>query len=223
MIIAEQKPFEEIAKMVEIFDKVLVLGCNECVTVCLAGGEKEVGVLATSLRLLRKQGDRPITTLEETITRQCEWEYLDQVEKLAEEADCIISMACGVGVQFVAERFPDKWVIPALNTKSAGGSVKHGVWEERCGLCGECILHKTGGVCPVARCSKRILNGPCGGSQNGKCEVKDVDCIWDQIYKRMMALGRMDQLMEIELEKDWSKARDGGPRRVVREDVMIYE
>ncbi len=221
MIVAEQKPLEEIAGMVQIFDKVLILGCNECVTVCLAGGEKEVGVLATSLRLLRKQGDRSITTMEETITRQCEWEYLDGIEKLAAEADCIISMACGVGVQFVAERFPDKWVIPALNTKCAGGAVQHGQWEERCGMCGECVLHKTGGICPVARCSKRILNGPCGGSQNGKCEVKGVDCIWDQIYKRMAALGRMDQLMEIEPEKDWSKARDGGPRKLVREDVMI--
>jgi len=223
MIFAEQKPFEKIAKMVESFDKVLILGCNECVTVCLAGGEKEVGVLATSLRLLRKQGDRSIATLEETVTRQCEWEYLDEIEKLVHEADCIISMGCGVGVQFVAERFPDKWVIPALDTKAAGGAVKHGVWEERCGMCGECILHKTGGVCPVVRCSKRILNGPCGGSQNGKCEVKDTECIWDQIYKRMIALGRMERLMEIELEKNWSKARDGGPRRLSREEVMIYE
>lgn len=223
MIIAEQKAFEDIARMTANFDRVLILGCNECVTVCLAGGEKEVGVLATSLRLLRKQGDHPLITVEETVTRQCEWEYLDQLENLVAEADCVVSMACGVGVQFVAERFPDKWVIPALDTKSAGGSVKHGIWEERCGLCGECVLHKTGGLCPVARCSKRILNGPCGGSQNGKCEVKDTECIWDQIYKRMTSLGRLEQLLEIEPEKDWSKARDGGPRKVVREDVMIDE
>ena len=221
MIVAQAKPFEEIAKMVENCDKVLIVGCNECVTVCLAGGEKEVGILATSLRLLRKQGDRQIVTREETLTRQCEWEYLTEIEKQAAEADCIISMACGVGVQFVAEKFPDKWVIPALDTTFAGGAVEHGVWEERCGLCGDCILHKTGGICPIIRCSKRILNGPCGGSQNGKCEVKGVPCAWQLIYEKMTALGKVDQLLSIEDEKDWSRARDGGPRKIVREDVVI--
>jgi len=221
MIVAQAKPFEAIAKMVENCNKVLIVGCNECVTVCLAGGEKEVGVLATSLRLLRKQGDRPIETTEETLTRQCEWEYLAELEKKAAEADCIISMACGVGVQFVAEKFPGKWVIPALDTTFAGGAIEHGVWEERCGLCGDCVLHKTGGICPIIRCSKRILNGPCGGSQNGKCEVKGADCAWHLIYEKMTALGQLEQLLAIEDEKDWTRARDGGPRKIVREDVVI--
>jgi len=221
MIVAQQKPVREIAGLIRDAGKVLIVGCNECVTVCLAGGEKEVGILATSLRLLREQEGSPLVTIEETLTRQCENEYLEPLEKLAAEADCIISMACGVGVQFLAERFHDKWVVPALDTKFAGGAVEHGKWEERCGLCGECILHKTGGICPIIRCSKRILNGPCGGSQNGKCELRDTNCAWQLIYDKMSSLGRLEQLMEVEPVKDWSKARDGGPRKLIREDVML--
>lgn len=221
MIVAQQKSIQEIADLIEDAEKVLIVGCNECVTVCLAGGEKEVGILATSLRLLREQAGKPLITVEETLTRQCENEYLEPLEKLVTEADCVISMGCGVGVQFLAEKFQSKWVIPALDTKFAGGAVEHGKWEERCGLCGECILHKTGGICPIIRCSKRILNGPCGGSQQGKCELKDTTCAWQLIYDKMSALGRLEQLMAIEPVKDWSKARDGGPRKLIREDVLL--
>ncbi|GAW91845.1 methylenetetrahydrofolate reductase C-terminal domain-containing protein [Calderihabitans maritimus] len=222
MIVAESKPIAEIAKLIEGANKILVVGCGGCVTVCLAGGEKEVGILASALRMLRKKEQKPLETVEVTLPRQCDPEYMDMLEKhITDDIDLILSMACGVGVQFIAERFP-KWVVPALNTKFAGGAIEHGVWEERCGLCGECILYKTGGICPIIRCSKSILNGPCGGSQNGKCEVgKDIDCAWQLIYDRMKSLGKLDVLLEIEPVKDWSKSRDGGPRKVVREDVMI--
>ncbi|MHB1126290.1 MAG: methylenetetrahydrofolate reductase C-terminal domain-containing protein [Bacillota bacterium] len=222
MIVAEGKPLDEVAKLIEGAKKVLVVGCGGCVTVCLAGGEKEAGILASSLRILRKKEGNPLETVEVTLTRQCDPEYLDMLEKsVTPDIDCIVSTACGVGVQFIAERFPN-WVIPALNTKFAGGAVEHGVWEERCGLCGECILYKTGGICPIIRCSKSILNGPCGGSQNGKCEIsKETPCAWQLIYDRMKSLNRLEMLMEIEPVKDWSKSRDGGPRKVVREDVRI--
>lgn len=222
MIIAEGKPITEVAELIKDAKKVLVVGCGGCVTVCLAGGEKEVGILASALRMLRQQQDNPLETVEVTITRQCDPEYVAMLDRhITDDIDCILSMACGVGVQFLAEKYP-VWVVPALNTKFAGGSVEHGVWEERCGLCGECILHKTGGICPIIRCSKSILNGPCGGSQNGKCEVESsIPCAWQLIYDRMVALGRLDQLLAIEPVKDWSKSRDGGPRKVVREDVRI--
>lgn len=222
MIVAEGKPIAEIAELIADAKKVLVVGCGGCVTVCLSGGEKEVGVLAAALRILRKQQDNPLETVEVTLPRQCDPEYLDELQKyLTDDVDCILSMACGVGVQYCAER-SDKWVVPALNTKFAGGAREHGVWEERCGLCGECILYKTGGICPVIRCSKSILNGPCGGSQNGKCEVsKETDCAWQLIYDRMKKMGRLELLMRVEPPKDWSKSRDGGPRKVVREDVKI--
>jgi len=110
-----------------------------------------------------------------------------------------------------------------LDTSFAGGSVRQGVWEERCGLCGRCILHLTGGgICPVTRCAKSILNGPCGGSRNGKCKIsKEVNCAWQLIYERMQALGKIDQLMEIQMSKDWSFGRHGGLRKYLREDMMI--
>lgn len=222
MIVAENKPLAEIAELIKDYNKVLFLGCGGCVTVCLSGGEKETEIMATALRLKRKLEGKPLETLTYTLTRQCDPEYVASIENLVGQAEAIVSLACGVGVQYLAEHYPDKWVIPAANTKHIGGSIVHGVWEERCGLCGECILHKTGGICPIIRCSKSILNGPCGGSQDGHCEIdKETPCAWQLIYDRLKTLNRLDLLTELQPPKDWSKARDGGPRKVVREDVMI--
>ncbi|WP_066635874.1 methylenetetrahydrofolate reductase C-terminal domain-containing protein [Desulfolucanica intricata] len=222
MIVTEQKPMEFIEELIKDCKKVLFLGCSGCVTVCLAGGEKETDLLATSLRMKREIEGNPLETVTYTCTRQCDPEYVDGIANLVEDVDAIVSLACGVGVQFVAEKYNTKWVVPAQNTKFAGGAVEHGVWEERCGLCGDCVLHKTGGICPIIRCSKSILNGPCGGSQYGKCEVsKDTDCAWHLIVEHMKELGKLDMLLEIQPPKDWSASRDGGPRKVVREDVKI--
>lgn len=222
MIIADQKPIVEVAGFVENCKKVLLVGCAGCVTVCLSGGEKETEILASALRIKRRLEGKPIETVTVTATRQCDPEYVDALESQVKDADCVISLACGVGPQYLAERFKDKYIVPAMNTKFVGGSKQHGVWEERCGLCGECVLHLTGGICPIIRCSKSILNGPCGGSQYGKCEIsKEVDCAWQLIYDRLSALGRLDTLKEVMPPKDWSKSRDGGPRKMTREDVMI--
>lgn len=221
MIIAEQKPIQEIADMVADCKRVALIGCAGCVTVCLSGGEKETEILASSLRIKRRLEGNPLETVTFTATRQCDPEYVEALEDVVKDVDAVISLACGVGVQYLAERY-DLWVVPALNTNFAGGSKLHGEWEEKCGLCGHCVLHKTGGICPIIRCSKSILNGPCGGSQHGKCEIsKDVDCAWQLIYDRMKKLGKLDKLMEIEPPKDWSVSRDGGPRKIVREDVKI--
>jgi len=221
MIVAERKPIAEIVGHLSDAKRVLIVGCGECVTVCQAGGEKEVGILATALRIMYKKEGQDIDITEATITRQCEPEYVAELDKVvAQGFDCILSMGCGVGVQFLAEHFPDIWVLPALNTKFGGGTVEPGLWEERCGMCGECVLHLTGGICPVIRCSKSLLNGPCGGSEDGRCEVSpDVKCAWQLIYDRLQRLGRLDMLAEVLPPKDWSTARDGGPRRVVREDA----
>lgn len=222
MIVAQQKPVEDIAQMIADCKKVLFVGCAGCVTVCLAGGEKETEVLASAMRIKRNLENNPLEATTFTCTRQCDPEYIVPLDNLVKDVDAIVSLACGVGVQYLAERFKDKWVVPALDTKFIGGSVTHGNWEEKCGLCGDCILHRTGGICPIIRCSKSILNGPCGGSQYGKCEIsKDVDCAWQLIYDRMKALGKLDKLMEFQPPKDWSKSRDGGPRKAIREDVMI--
>ncbi len=220
MIIAERKPLPEIQELLAGRKKVLLLGCGTCVTVCMAGGEKEVGILAAELRMARELAGEPVETVEETIQRQCEWEYLDAVADRICSADTVLSLACAIGVQAIAERFPTVRVVPALNTTFLGLPTEHGVWQERCQACGNCLLGKTGGVCPVARCSKSLMNGPCGGSQNGKCEVNpEIACGWQLIYDRLSAIGELDHMMEIEPPRDWRTSRDGGPRKIVREDL----
>jgi ferredoxin len=222
MIVAEQKPLEEIKDLVADAEKVLVVGCGTCVTVCFAGGEKEAGVLATSLRMASKLDGNAKDVSHVTVQRQCEWEYIDPLKEQIDEADTVLSIGCGIGVQAIAERFPDAVVVPGLNTTFMGLPSEQGVWEERCAACGSCILGLTGGICPIARCAKQLLNGPCGGSQDGKCEINpDTPCAWQLIYDRLKAQDRLHLLMEIQPAKDWSTSRDGGPRKIVREDLRL--
>jgi hypothetical protein len=111
-------------------------------------------------------------------------------------------------------------VLPALDTRFFGANIDEGTWSERCAGCGQCIVAATEGICPIARCSKSLLNGPCGGSQDGHCEVDaKIDCAWQLIYDRLEKLGRLDQLEEILPPKDWSRGRDGGPGTLRREDA----
>ncbi|MEJ2555104.1 MAG: methylenetetrahydrofolate reductase C-terminal domain-containing protein [Anaerolineae bacterium] len=224
MIVAEQKPLAEIKAMLDGYGKVLMVGCGTCVTVCFAGGEKEVGILASALRMATRLDGNGIDLDEVTVQRQCEWEYIDPLAERLENYDTILSLGCGIGVQTLAERFPSKRVLPALNTTFMGLPSEQGVWEERCQACGNCILDLTGGICPIARCSKQLLNGPCGGSQNGECEINpETPCAWQLIWERMSALGLLDRLMEVQPPKDWSTSRDGGPRRIIRDDLRLPE
>jgi len=223
MITAVRKPFAEIAGMLEGSRKVLILGCGTCVTVCMAGGEKEVAILASTLRLANKKDGRETQIVEATIERQCDREFFDSVRDKVAEADVVLSLACGVGVQFLGEVFPDKPVLPGLDTKFYGATVEQGVWAERCSGCGTCVIGEYGGVCPVTRCSKSLLNGPCGGSQKGKCEVdpQNIDCGWQLIYDRMKALGQLDRLEAVKPIKDWSTGRHGGPGKIVKEEALL--
>jgi ferredoxin len=225
MIVAEQKPFEEIKAKIEKANKVLVVGCGTCVTVCFAGGEKEVGILASALRMATRIDGNAKQIDEAMVQRQCEWEYLDTLKEKIGEYDLVLSLGCGIGVQAIAEHFPNTRVAPGLNTAFLGLPVEQGVWAERCAACGNCILDLTGGICPIARCSKSLLNGPCGGSDEGKCELsgkeKTIDCAWDMIVKKLMERGELEKLLEIQPAKNWQTSRDGGPRRIAREDLML--
>ncbi|MDI6775710.1 MAG: methylenetetrahydrofolate reductase C-terminal domain-containing protein [Syntrophales bacterium] len=222
MIVANRKPLEEILEMVKPYKKILLLGCNECVTVCAVGGQREVGVLASELRLSRAKDGDEVEIKEHTLERQCDYEYIDQIRPFVGDYELILSMACGAGVQYVAETYRSKLVVPAVNTTFLGVTLEQGVWSERCQGCGSCILDKTGGICPIARCAKSLLNGPCGGSSGGKCEIdKEVDCGWQLIIDRLQELGQMDRYEEIIPVKDWTTARDGGPRKRVREDLRL--
>ncbi len=220
MIVADKKPIEEIIEHVKDARSVLVLGCNECVTVCEAGGKKEVGVLASALRMYFLKQGREVNIGERTLERQCDQEYLEEIRDSIDQYESVVSLACGVGVQFTAEKYPVKPVFPGVNTCFMGATEERGVWTERCQGCGSCILATTGAVCPVARCAKRLFNGPCGGSTAGKCEIsKEVDCAWQLIVDRLKALGCLDDFERLAPIKDWSTDRAGGPRKVVREDL----
>lgn len=222
MIVAQQKAIEEIIWSLEGFENILIAACGTCVTVCMAGGEKEAMELAALLEVKNQEAGKSVNIKVVTLKRQCDMEFFDDIVDDVGEAEVILSMACGAGVQFIAERFPNKPVLPGLNTKFMGVTRDVGVWTEMCQGCGDCILEKTGGICPVSRCSKSIFNGPCGGSSGGKCEINsEIDCGWQLIYDRLKALGRLDKLYEITEVRDWRSSRDGGPRKVVKKDMVL--
>jgi ferredoxin len=222
MIVAEQKTLAELKAMLGDCRKVLAVGCGTCVSVCFAGGTSEVGILASALRMARRVDGEPLDVDETTVQRQCEDEYLEPLAEGLDQYDAILSLGCGIGVQSLADRYPDKRVLPALNTTFMGRPTEQGVWEERCQACGNCVLDRTGGICPDTRCAKSLFNGPCGGVQDGKCEVDPtIPCAWLLIWERMDRLGLIDRLMEIEPAKDWSTSRDGGLRRIVRDDLRL--
>jgi ferredoxin len=221
MIVAEPKPIKEILEMIEGVHKILVVGCKGCVTVCNVGGSKEVGILASTLRIAGKRDGKELEVGEYTLERQCDPEYVAELEDVVAPYDAVISIACGVGPQFLSERYSSKKIFPGVNTKFMGGAVEHGIWAERCAGCGTCVVHYFGGLCPIARCSKSLLNGPCGGSSKGKCEIApDVDCIWDMIVTKLMQEDRLDDLLQFRPAKNWTTARDGGPRRMIREELV---
>ena len=224
MIVAEQKSLDEIKHLVGGAKKVLVVGCGTCVTVCFAGGAREAAIVSAELRMASKLEGNPKEVTDATVQRQCEWEYLDEIAEQVREADIILSLGCGVGVQAIAEHFPNTWVVPGLNTKFMGLPTEQGVWAERCAACGDCILGLTGGICPIARCSKSLLNGPCGGSLDGHCEIDpNIPCGWQLIYDRLKSMGRLEVLMDIQPPKNWRSSRDGGPRKIVREDLRLVK
>ena len=221
MITAERKPMDEIMHFIEPFEHILLVGCNECVTVCSAGGRKEVRLLSSALQTAFMKEGKMLDVEAITLERQCDPEYAEELVPQMNQAEAVLSMACGCGVQEIAKRFKSKPVFPAVNTTFMGASERQGVWAERCQGCGDCVLGITGGICPIARCSKRLLNGPCGGSSNGKCEIsQDVDCAWHLIWERMKSLGLERDFEKITAAKDWRTSRDGGPRRIIREDLM---
>lgn len=223
MIVADRKKIPEIRDMVKDHKKVLLVGCGTCVTVCLAGGEREVGILGSALRMsLKLIGQGDVAVDECTIERQCEDAFIDVLAPQVAGYDAVCSFGCGAGVQALAERFPQTPVYPGLNTQFIGILESQGVWTEKCMGCGNCRLGEFAGICPITRCAKHLFNGPCGGSSEGMCEVRpDLECGWQLIYDRANAIGALDKLETISEPHDWSTGLDGGPRKVVREDQCI--
>ncbi|MCS7279314.1 MAG: methylenetetrahydrofolate reductase C-terminal domain-containing protein [Thermodesulfobacteriaceae bacterium] len=222
MIIAERRPLPKILKNIEPYRKILVLGCRGCVAICSAGGDREVAILAEAIRLARERAGNPVEVLEETFIRQCDPEYLTTLGELGKQVDAIVSLACGVGVNFIADLYPEVRIFPGVDTTFYGANVALGEWIEKCRGCGECIIDMTGGLCPIARCAKVLLNGPCGGSQNGRCEVReDMPCVWHLIVERLTKRGELDRLMEIWGPKDWRASGGEGLRVRERSDLKV--
>lgn len=222
MITAERKPLDEIIGMISPFKKLLIVGCGSCVAECAAGGEREVGLLASALRMDARMTTRELETRELTLERQCVYEFIDQLNGLTDPYDAILSLGCGAGVQAVAETIPDIPVLPALNTLFLGQTQEAGLWLENCRGCGDCRLHLFGAVCPITRCAKQLFNGPCGGSQEGHCEVHpEIPCAWQLVITALEKQGRLDLLDEVYPPTDWSKKQGIGIRKIVREDQQV--
>lgn len=222
MIVAERKRIPEILDIVKEHKNVLVLGCGTCVTVCLAGGEREVSIISSALRIASKKSGKYIKFNEFTIERQCDNVFIEGAVEEIRKNDAVLSLGCGAGVQAIAERYPDKPVYAGLNTSFLGILESRGVWTEKCAQCGACVLADFGGICPITRCAKHLLNGPCGGSREDRCEISaDQPCAWQMIYKRLKDIGETDKIKEIYEMKDWSKSLEGGSRTIIREDHRI--
>lgn len=224
MIVAEQKDVEKIWRMIDPYERVLILGCGTCVTVCGAGGEREVSLLSSALRVAQtRMGGSNHTLSEYTVKRQCDTEFLEVLGDKVGDVDAVLSLSCGIGVQAIAERFPSLPVLPGVNTSFMGMAREWGIWDERCAACGDCRLDDTGGICPITRCTKGILNGPCAGVKYGKCEVsKDMDCAWILIYKRLENLQAMENMRRYYPPRNFQAIPR--PRRIVSKvNVTIGE
>ena len=222
MIVAQQKPINEIIDLVSPYRRLLVLGCGTCVKTCFAGGEDEVAAMASLLRLAASRQGRNIHIEELTVERQCEDEFIQQAAGAVGRSEAILSLACGAGVQDIARRFPGMPVLPGVNTVFVGVMENRGLFTEECLCCGDCQLGRFGAVCVVTRCAKKLFNGPCGGSRGGKCEVnRDTDCAWQLVIDRLKVLGRLESLGEYIPPRDWRTSNAGGPRRLLREDLVI--
>ena len=213
--ISQQKPLDEVMQYLEKCQGVYLIGCGTCATMCHTGGKSEVIEMKAKLEAAGKKvtGWMVIPTACDELTREALRENAEKVEA----ADCTLVMACSFGVQTVT-LYLNKPVYPALNTLFIGTEESPGCFNEVCMQCGNCLLAHTAGICPLVRCAKSLLNGPCGGSVEGKCEISaDVSCAWQLIYDRLAALGQLEKLETIEPPCDWSTSLSGGPRKITIE------
>lgn len=216
MVKGKRKPLEEIIRTVSKYPRLLIVGCGGCVSVCLAGGQKEVEILAADLKARFRQAKEKKKIAGYTLERQCNLQMIEELDDMIDAHDAILSMACGAGVQYLAERFPHTPVFPAINTAAIGIDRQLGVYEEKCRACGECVLAYTGGICPVTNCAKGLFNGPCGGTNKGACEISaEIPCAWYEIYNRLKEQHRLEDIIELQAPMQWSNQ----VRRTIVQDL----
>jgi ferredoxin len=216
MIITRQKDFDDILSSIEK-GPVFLVGCSECATLCHTGGEEEV------LEMKRVFENKNIEVsgwviLDPACHLLNDKRLLKNHEDEINKAKKILVLACGNGVQTVSEIIDTADVISGTDTLFLGEIKRLEDFEKRCLLCGDCIQDLFGALCPISRCPKEMLNGPCGGSIEGKCEINtDLECVWDVIYKRLKQKGQLYRLKEIQKPKDWSKSTE--MRRILSDGV----
>jgi len=226
----KQKPLEEILESTKDFKKILIAGCNECPTIYQVGGEKQAILLSSLIEMNKKMKQKNVTAKPMVVLRQCDKEITSTALKpLIDDYDVVLSLACGAGVQTIAEMFPEKQVIAGCDTMGIGGSEREPssfselMLSELCKGCGECLLNETGSICPITRCAKALLNGPCGGMLDEKCEVGDYknDCGWVLIFNRLKTLGRLDLFTKFRPPRDNRLFQN--PRQIEPKQVEIQE
>jgi ferredoxin len=227
MIGQTQKPIQEILEYLQGQEKIVIVGCGGCATVFHTGGEPEVNAMAKRLTAAGKKVLAAVAVPFGEFTCYAPWikNRLSQFTKEIKDSDAILMLSCGDGLQVVREFILEKEleivkpIYPATNPigHMGGGPA---LFREKCQQCGECELGKFAGICPLTQCAKGLLNGPCGGSSNGKCEIdRDRDCAWVKIYERLKALGILEKMKEIVGPKDWSKMTR--PRQIEVEPLVL--
>ncbi len=213
MIITSKKDRSALLEKIKKYNSFFLIGCSECASLCGTGNEEALNELA---QLLEAEGKKvtgkvvPKTGCQ-TLGTKIE---LKKDKDACDAAEAIIVMSCGAGTQSAVEIFPDKPVYPSNDSLFLGNMTRFQMFDERCSLCGECIIDMTGGICPVTNCPKGLLNGPCGGTNDGNCEVSpDIKCAWVRIYERLNKINRLDDMKETLEAKDWSRNRK--PRTLV--------
>jgi len=205
MIITKKRDFQELMENIKNYKNFFLLGCSECATLCGTGGQPQLNEMEEALKSEGKEvtGKFVAKTGCQVLGTKVE---LKPFKEAIDKADCILVMSCGAGTQSAVELYEDKPVYPTNDSIFLGNMTRLQMFDERCSLCGKCILDKTGGICPVTACPKGILNGPCGGCKDGKCEVSpDIKCAWVRIYERMKRLDKLQELCDMTMEaKDWS-------------------
>ncbi|MCL0064063.1 methylenetetrahydrofolate reductase C-terminal domain-containing protein [Dehalococcoidia bacterium] len=202
--ITKSKPFDEIKECLERFDRIFVIGCGTCATMTRTGGIEEV---ADTIGRLQEWGK--IVTGSTVIATACDemtGAAMAENGQAIRDANCILVMSCALGVQKTAQ-YIDQPVIPALDTLFMGIEESPGIFLEACDQCGQCVLGETAGICPITACHKGLINGPCGGTDNGKCEVdKERDCAWTLIYQLLEKQGRLDLMKKYHPPKNFQVA-----------------
>ena len=204
MIITKKRNLKDLMENIKNYRSFFLLGCSECATLCGTGGEPEIKAMKESLESTGKKvtGSFVAKTGCQVLGTKVE---LKPLKDAIAESDCILVMSCGAGTQTAVELFEDKPVYPTNDSLFLGNMTRMQMFDERCSLCGKCIIDKTGGICPITACPKGLLNGPCGGTNDGKCEVStDTECAWVRIYNRLKRIDKLEDIKNTVEPKDWS-------------------